>query len=425
MTEDAYAEQDAANQSQYEAWRDAPHDEAQFKRAIQRYAWESRDPPRIGKEPPLTFHRNFEAIKPKKYVVDGFLAEGEVSCFFGEPGATNGTIAVDIACHVASGLPWMGRKAGEILDAVDRRYFKHDALPTGVLYIALERAAQVQRRVEAFTDEHGLKQPMNLAIWSGPLDLVGSENDDILTAIYAHESAQRDNLGQDNADGYSEVRLVVIDTLSRAFGSGSDSGGEETAAVARKFERVLRFYPDLHILVVHHTPVGDDSRLRGHGNLLAAFDQTVRVRKHKVGSTATVMKDNDTAEEGKARFAYMLKSRVIHVDEDGRETTAPVVVPMEADAIKQPLPKGAAKAKAPKVSKGEQPVLDALAGIGSPVSETDWRAAYDAAKDEGVSLANHRTRFSRGKASLASKGLISEVDGKWEITVSELQNEKL
>lgn len=397
--------------------------EAQFKRDLQHAAWFSRDPPRLGVEPPLTFHRHFTAIQPKRYVVDGFLAEGEVSCFFGEPGATKGTIAVDIACHVATGMLWMGRLAGSALEPWERRALGREVSPAGVLYIALERAAQVQRRIEAFTDEHGLAGPLDLAIWSGPLDLVGSENDDILSAVYAHERGQADD--DDREGTVRPVKLVVLDTLSRAFGSGSDSGGEETAAVARKFERVLRFRPDLHILVVHHTPIGDDSRLRGHGNLLAAFDQTVRVRKHKVGSTATVMKDNDTAEDGKARFAYALKSRVIHVAKDGKETTAPVVVPLPAEAVKHALPKASVKAAGPKASKGEQPLVDALNALGGSATEADWRAAYDAAKDTGISLANHRTRFSRGKASLEKKGMIAEVDGKWRITVSELQSENL
>lgn len=401
-----------ATQADYEKWRDEPFDEAKLKRDLQHAAWFSKDPPRLGHPPPLTFHRDFKALAPKAYVVDDFLAAGEVSCFFGEPGATKGTIAVDIACHVAAGRSWMGRGAGVILDDFDRKYFAKTCMPVGVLYIALERASQVQRRVEAFTDEYQLDEPLDLAIWSGPLDLVGSENDDILTAVYAHESAQQEERGED----YREVRLVVIDTLARTFGSGSDSGGEETAAVARKLERVLRFRPDLHILVVHHTPIGDDSRLRGHGNLLAAFDQTVRVRKHKVGSTATVMKDNDTAEDGKARFAYALKSRVIHTAADGKVTTAPVVVPLASDAIKEALPK-TVKPKAPAASASEKPVLDALASLGRPSTEEAWREAFDAFKDEGISASAHRKRFSVGRPKLEAKGLVvKNEESLWSVT---------
>ncbi|EYR81854.1 AAA family ATPase [Shinella sp. DD12] len=391
--------------------------DAEWKRRTQDAVWFSKDPPRLGPDPPLTFHKNFTAIQPKRYVVGDFLAEGEVSCFFGEPGATKGTIAVDIACHVAAGLPWMGRTAGGHLDPWERKALGKESMPAGVLYIALERSTQVQRRVEAFTDEHGIQEPLDLAIWSGPLDLVGSERDDILSAVYAHERAQEED--EEGEGSYREVRLVVIDTLARAFGSGSDSGGEETAAVARKFERVLRFRPDLHILVVHHTPIGDDSRLRGHGNLLAAFDQTVRVRKHKVGSTATVMKDNDTAEEGKARFAYALKSRVIHVAKDGKETTAPVVVPLPAEAVKHAMPKVSVKAAGPKASKSEQPLLDALEGLGGSATEADWRVAFDAARQDGLSPSAHRKRWSVGRPALEAKGLVQkDSEGRYRVTVT-------
>lgn len=365
--------------------------------------------------PGLMFHSEFEAMTHKRHVIDGFLAEGEVSCFFGEPGATKGTIAVDIACHVAAGKPWMGRSAGAYVGDQERlaQQSGSDWWPAGVLYIALERYAQVQRRVEAFTDEHGLKEPLDLAIWQGPLDLVNSPYDDIVAAIHEHHSAQEDM----NDGGVRDVKLIVIDTLARTFGSGSDSGGEETAAVARKLERVLTFYPAAHILIVHHTPIGDDSRMRGHGNLLAAFDQTVRVRKHKAGSTAMVMKDNETAEDAKLKFAYALKSRTIHVCErTGKETTAPVVVPMPVDAIRLPAAKAAKADKTPSASKAEQPVLDALAGIGAPATEDQWRAAYDDAKDAETAAGTHRTRFWRGKESLVAKGLVSVSDGTYSVT---------
>jgi RecA-family ATPase len=133
-----------------------------------------------GRPATFAFHRTFKPAAPKSYVVDGLLAKGEVSCWFGEPGATKSALALDVACHVAGGLPWMGRGAG--LYNPPHKYPNGDIDPeqwlaTSVLYVALERAPQVQRRVEAFTDEHGLRTPLNIAIWEGPLDFVNDESD--------------------------------------------------------------------------------------------------------------------------------------------------------------------------------------------------------------------------------------------------------
>ncbi|MDH2091112.1 helicase RepA family protein [Rhizobium pusense] len=385
--------------------------------------WHSSSKPSFthNEEARFRFHRTFGAIPPKHYVVDGFLAKGEVSCFFGEPGATKSTIALDIACHVASGLPWMGRGTGFYAEANSTE--PAEWLKADVLYVALERADQVQRRVEAFTDEYGLNEPMRLAIYDGDLDFVGDASDRLTQIVLDAEQQSWDIEQKTGSDGFN-VDLIVIDTLARTFGSGSDSGGEETAKVARHLQRTLK-WTGAHILLVHHTPIGDDSRLRGHGNLLAAFDQTVRVQKLKGGSLATVQKDNDIAEDQKPKFAYGIKSRVVQVDErSGREITASVVVPLELDQVKQKQPKMAKAPKGPSPSKGEQPVLDALASSEGPVTEDVWRAAYDAAKDEGTTLANHRTRFSRGKTSLEAKGLIKQDDaGLWTVTVSELQLE--
>lgn len=366
------------------------------------------------------FHRTFGNIPPKNYIVDGFLAKGEVSCFFGEPGATKSTIALDIACHVASGRPWMGRGAGMYCEANSTQ--PAEWLRGDVLYIALERADQVQRRVEAFTDEHNLQEPMRLAIYDGDLDFIGDDSDRLSQIVYDVEQQSWDVEQDNGSDGFN-VDLIVIDTLSRTLGSGSDSGGEETAKIARHLQRTLK-WTGAHILLVHHTPIGDDSRLRGHGNLLAAFDQTVRVQKLKGGSLATVQKDNDVAENLKPKFAYGIKSRVVQVDErSGREITASVVVPLDLDQVKQKLPKiaSASNDNTAAASKSEEPVLAALSSLGRPATEAEWREAFNTHKEEGLSGSAHRKRFSVGKPNLEKKGLITKDEkGLWTVTVTAL-----
>jgi hypothetical protein len=375
-----------------------------------------------GPEAQFSFHRTFAPVQPKDYVVDRLLARGEVSCWFGEPGATKSALALDIACHVAGGLPWMGRGAGTYIPPHEFAGEKHEGwwAPTSVLYVALERGQQVQRRIEAFSDEHSLQKPLEVAVWQGPLDFVSDESDRLSQIVALAEEASCEVQHPNDEDGFN-VDLIVVDTLARTFGSGSDSGGEETAKVARHLERTLKF-TGAHIMLVHHTPIGDDSRLRGHGNLLAAFDMTVRVQKKAVGSVASVQKDNDTPEVDKPKFAYQLKSRVVHVDPaDGRETTAPVVVAVdpetEAKLKRTPFQKDEKPQEAVGPTPSQTPAFDALASLARPAKEDEWRAAYDDARAEGVTAANHRVRFMRSKKDLAVKGLISQdTAGLWSVT---------
>jgi hypothetical protein len=69
----------------------------------------------------------------KKWLISGMLGAGELSVWFGPPGSGKSLGVGDAACHVAAGLPWHGRRVEQ----------------TGVLYLAAERPALVERRLAA------------------------------------------------------------------------------------------------------------------------------------------------------------------------------------------------------------------------------------------------------------------------------------
>ncbi len=383
--------------------------------------WFSSDVPKFNRQQPakIAFHRTFEEVKPKEYVIDGFLAKGETSCVFGEPGATKSAFVADIACHVAGGLSWMGRGAGVYDPPHELRgeMQPEQWFPGSVLYVALERGGQVQRRVEAFSKDRNLQEPLNLAIHPGPLDFVGDDSDRLTQIVIDAEDQSATMEYEDHeGDGFS-IDLIIIDTLARTMGSGSDSGGEETAKIARHLERTLK-WTGAHIMIVHHTPIGDDSRLRGHGNLLAALDMTIRVKKGKNGSTATVIKDNDTAEDQKPKFAYTLKSVVIGKEaRSGRETVAPVLVPAAGNVVGLvDLPEPAEDK--PSLTDGQQQAFDALESCGpDPVNEEAWRSAYDLKAGKELKAPARKMRFHRAKEALTTKGLIScSQDKLWSVT---------
>src|SRR6185503_11045542 len=87
----------------------------------------------------------------------------------------------------------------------------------------------------------------------------------------------------------SDIRLVVIDTVSRALAGGNENSSEDMGALVQNVLRIQEG-TGAHVLLTHHVP-HDQNRMQGHGALLADL------------RTATVEKTNDGAEGQRVAFA--------------------------------------------------------------------------------------------------------------------------
>ncbi|WP_167768212.1 AAA family ATPase [Bradyrhizobium sp. MOS001] len=90
----------------------------------------------------------------KETVVKGMLGAGEFTMISGLPGSGKSVIVTDLACHIAAGLPWMGRKVKQGL----------------VVYVAAERKKLTERRMMAFRKKHGVKD-LPLLVLGGLIDM--------------------------------------------------------------------------------------------------------------------------------------------------------------------------------------------------------------------------------------------------------------
>ena len=97
-------------------------------------AFDSRRRNQLG----FTLYRDIELDPRKVWLVHDYLGAAELSCIFGPPGSGKSVLAGDLAAHVASGRLWFGRRVQQ----------------GGVLYVAIERAALVKRRLAAFRVHH-------------------------------------------------------------------------------------------------------------------------------------------------------------------------------------------------------------------------------------------------------------------------------
>jgi hypothetical protein len=109
--------------------------------------------------------------------------------------------------------------------------------------------------------------------------------------------------------------LVVVDTLNRAIGEGSESADADMGRLRATFDEI-RQDTRAHVAVIHHGGKDEARGPRGHSGLLFATDLTVKLTEGEAGDrTATVTRVKDG--EAGAVIAYRLRKVVLGTDQDG------------------------------------------------------------------------------------------------------------
>jgi hypothetical protein len=354
--------------------------------------------PRVGKRQAgtpfaVTEFAAMRSLNTKSWVVRHWLAVGETSVWFGEPGSGKSVLAEDIGLHVAAGRPWHG----------------HDVAQGAVLYVALERHAVVARRALAFGMHHAvIDDALPFATVRGPIDFREPE-----TALRVVATVE------DLAMRYScKPALIVVDTVSRALCGGDENSPKDMGLLVANMSRI-QAGTRVHLMLTHHQPADGKERMRGHGALVGAVDLTAHVGKAAAGRFAEVVKSSDL-EEGR-RIAFTLKSITIGQDEHGEAVTAPVVIedqaPTAATRRSSPSLTGAAKValNALREAIGELGAVPPASNYIPPATRTvtmeQWR---DFAYRRGISASDEprarQAAFQRAVQSLRAANAV----GIWE-----------
>ena len=221
---------------------------------------------------------------------------------FGPSGCGKTFFALDLAVHVARGQPWRGRAV----------------LQGAVVYVAAEGGHGILDRLTAFSCKYGI-DPKDVPFYviPEPIDLCNSETEDLLSC---HLGNLRDQ----------PVRLLVIDTVSRALAGGNENSSDHMGALVQRCDK-LRAAP-AHTSCCCTTPAR--TRAKGHEDihlLRAAVDTEIEMTWDKEGQSglANVTKQRDSRTEG--AFAFKLAEIDIALRDDGSPVTSCVVVPIEED----------------------------------------------------------------------------------------------
>jgi len=147
---------------------------------------------------------------------------------------------------VSTGRPWFGRRVKQ----------------GAVLYLALEKVRVTRKRFRAMQLlNSGIRPP--IAVSAGPVDLTQSRDVNAVIATASAMAARGD-----------PVRLIVVDTLNRAFG-----GEDENSAgiVGKAFNALTRIAIETNacIFLLHHNSK-NRQQLRGSTAIVASADVVIR-----------------------------------------------------------------------------------------------------------------------------------------------------
>lgn len=196
--------------------------------------------------PTIAPFSHWRDMPPPEYVIDGLLEHGGLSSLIGPPGVGKSTVALDIACHVATGRTWQGRRT----------------LKTKVLYLPGEGLSGAVQRLLAWEDAYGMVLGDNLLLGDSILQLAAST--DAWGEMSGFITAQR-------------VGLIIFDTFARmSLGIEENSASDVGKAVVR-FDQ-LRKLTGAGVMAIHHTGKDASKGARGSTALNGALDSEILVR---------------------------------------------------------------------------------------------------------------------------------------------------
>ena len=243
-----------------------------------------------------------ETYSPPDELVQGLLTVGDGSMLYGDSNSGKTFFAIDLACAVARGVEWHGRKVEQGL----------------VMYVASESPGSVRGRLQAYQQHHRCKVP-HFAIVQSPLDLF---SDDVDTQALIDAAKHLERLtGQ-------PVRLIVGDTLARLSAGANENSGQDMGLVVQRFDRIRR-ETGAHFLMIHHSGKAAAAGARGWSGIRAAVDTEIEVTDAPTGRCAEATKQRDLSTKGE-RIGFTLERVTLGLTKWGQPATSCVVVPSEA-----------------------------------------------------------------------------------------------
>ena len=305
-------------------------------------------------------------------LIKGLLDQGAMSVLYGDSNVGKTFVAMDMAYHIAAGLPYAGMKTQQM----------------AVLYVAMEGQRGASRRVQALREKFKPTEEPPFSLLKSAVDLRHPEIDlNAFIAMLKAEDAQPHKIG-----------LIVVDTLARAMAGGDENSPVDMGAVVTNVGAVQAAI-DAHIMIVHHTGKDKAKGARGHSSLRAATDTELEVSEGLIA--VTKQRDLDKSWSS----AFSLDVHRLGLDKEGDPVTSCTVRLDVASA-----------ARKREATEGELAVLDAIETIADTSDKPEKGART---KDLEAWCKDNLSGMTRDTLNqhirgLRSKSLISQkVRGFW------------
>ena len=197
---------------------------------------------------------SWQSVKdePVNWLIEGVIPEKSFVALYGPPASFKSFIAMDIAECIASGRPWLGKEING----------------TGpVLYIAGEGHGGIGARIAAIKQHHNTPDEAQVYVVRSQINLRSSVEDFTNLILAIDELVQ--GLGVD-------LRMIVIDTLARAFGGGNENSSDDMGAFIQATGKIQNRYK-CSLMLLHHAGKDTTKGLRGHSSLLGAVDTQMEI----------------------------------------------------------------------------------------------------------------------------------------------------
>jgi AAA domain len=239
--------------------------------------------------------------------VEGIFPLVGLACIFGGPSTVKSFIVQDLNVRMVRGGLWGGREVKQC----------------PVIYIAAEGAGGIKKRIAGLKKVAGEKGlPVDI-----PFQLItvapnlGAGNGDCKKLI-ADIDAQLPEGVQPGA--------ITVDTTQQSLG-GADENGAGMDQLVVNCTAIFNHFQCL-VILIHHTPVSDDERLRGKGSLGAGLDVSIIIKREKGSMVAALIVKKMRDEDDEQAFTVHLVRVVLGKTKKGREVSTLVVDSVEPGA---------------------------------------------------------------------------------------------
>jgi len=347
---------------------------------------------------PIFWAADAAPVLTSSYMVKGWLGAEQMSVIYGPSNVGKSFFVLDLAYHVAANKEWQGNRVNG----------------GPVLYLATEGGNAFKNRVYALKQQHEIED-VPLAIRASPVDLLNPEAD----------MPELGALCKQIETTHGRLKMIVVDTLSRAMAGGDENGPTDMTAFIRNLD-ALRDYTGAHILIVHHTGKDTAQGARGHSSLRAATDTEIELENNEGVRTATATKQRDL--EPRKPIVFQLKTHELGNDADGDPVTTCTIEQVDEQALQD------AKQKKPK-GRNQQALVEAFkqmrdegigeknpSGPGWPEANKYWiidAADFGSFARGKLTGVNVRTAYKQALEGLISSGYMTQNNGYVWISAKE------